>query len=52
MSDVEAARVGLQPVRDWRAHGLHGYPGKHRTVKTVRQRVLQPKPRYPVLDTL
>lgn len=34
VSDVEAARVGLQPVRDWRAHGLHGYPGKHRTVKT------------------
>lgn len=34
MSDVEAARAGLQPVRDWRAHGLHGYPGKHRTVKT------------------
>ncbi|XP_036927999.1 nucleic acid dioxygenase ALKBH1 isoform X1 [Acanthopagrus latus] len=27
VSDVEAARVGLQPVRDWRAHGLHGYPG-------------------------
>uniref|UniRef100_A0AAQ4QAF8 Alpha-ketoglutarate-dependent dioxygenase AlkB-like domain-containing protein n=1 Tax=Gasterosteus aculeatus aculeatus TaxID=481459 RepID=A0AAQ4QAF8_GASAC len=22
-----AARVGLQPVRDWRAFGLHGYPG-------------------------
>nr|XP_040055569.1 nucleic acid dioxygenase ALKBH1 isoform X2 [Gasterosteus aculeatus aculeatus] len=27
VSDGEAARVGLQPVRDWRAFGLHGYPG-------------------------
>ncbi|XP_047467764.1 nucleic acid dioxygenase ALKBH1 [Mugil cephalus] len=27
MSDVEAARVGLQPVRAWRAFGLQGYPG-------------------------
>nr|XP_020471358.1 nucleic acid dioxygenase ALKBH1 isoform X2 [Monopterus albus] len=27
VSDVEAARVGLQPVRDWRAFGLKGYPG-------------------------
>ncbi|KAM9340776.1 nucleic acid dioxygenase ALKBH1 [Symphorus nematophorus] len=27
VSDVEAARVGLQPVRDWRAFGLQGYPG-------------------------
>ncbi|XP_042356312.1 nucleic acid dioxygenase ALKBH1 [Plectropomus leopardus] len=27
VSDVEAARVGLQPVRDWRAFGLRGYPG-------------------------
>lgn len=27
MSDVEAARVGLKPVRDWRAFGLQGYPG-------------------------
>lgn len=31
VSDVDAARVGLQPVRDWRAFGLQGYPGKHRT---------------------
>ncbi|XP_034530429.1 nucleic acid dioxygenase ALKBH1 [Notolabrus celidotus] len=27
VSDEEAARVGLQPVRDWRAFGLQGYPG-------------------------
>ncbi|XP_074548940.1 nucleic acid dioxygenase ALKBH1 [Halichoeres trimaculatus] len=27
VSDVEAARIGLQPVRDWRAFGLQGYPG-------------------------
>ncbi|XP_071327263.1 nucleic acid dioxygenase ALKBH1 [Trachinotus anak] len=27
VSDVEAARVGLKPVRDWRAFGLQGYPG-------------------------
>ncbi|XP_028251661.1 nucleic acid dioxygenase ALKBH1 [Parambassis ranga] len=27
VSDVEAARVGLQPVRDWKAFGLQGYPG-------------------------
>ncbi|XP_054469224.1 nucleic acid dioxygenase ALKBH1 [Anoplopoma fimbria] len=27
VSDVEAATVGLQPVRDWRAFGLQGYPG-------------------------
>uniref|UniRef100_A0A8D3EDY7 Nucleic acid dioxygenase ALKBH1 n=1 Tax=Scophthalmus maximus TaxID=52904 RepID=A0A8D3EDY7_SCOMX len=27
VSDAEAARVGLQPVRDWRAFGLQGYPG-------------------------
>ncbi|XP_033180916.1 nucleic acid dioxygenase ALKBH1 isoform X1 [Mastacembelus armatus] len=27
VSDVEAARLGLQPVRDWRAFGLQGYPG-------------------------
>nr|XP_046268317.1 nucleic acid dioxygenase ALKBH1 [Scatophagus argus] len=27
VSDVEAARVGLQPVRDWKAFGLRGYPG-------------------------
>ncbi|KAI3368081.1 hypothetical protein L3Q82_026897, partial [Scortum barcoo] len=27
VSDVEAARVGLQPVRSWRAFGLQGYPG-------------------------
>ncbi|KAM6968648.1 nucleic acid dioxygenase ALKBH1 [Tautogolabrus adspersus] len=27
VSDVEGARVGLQPVRDWRAFGLQGYPG-------------------------
>ncbi|XP_059214577.1 nucleic acid dioxygenase ALKBH1 [Centropristis striata] len=27
VSDVEAARVGLQPVRDWRAFSLQGYPG-------------------------
>uniref|UniRef100_A0A8C2XKY9 Nucleic acid dioxygenase ALKBH1 n=2 Tax=Cyclopterus lumpus TaxID=8103 RepID=A0A8C2XKY9_CYCLU len=27
VSDVEAARVGLQPVRDWRAFGLQSYPG-------------------------
>ncbi len=31
MSDVDAARVGLQPVRDWKAFGLQGYPGKYRT---------------------
>ncbi|XP_070698641.1 nucleic acid dioxygenase ALKBH1 [Pempheris klunzingeri] len=27
VSDVEAAKVGLQPVRSWRAFGLQGYPG-------------------------
>ncbi|CAL8285547.1 unnamed protein product [Lota lota] len=27
VSDGEASRVGLRPVRDWRAFGLHGYPG-------------------------
>ncbi|XP_022606992.1 nucleic acid dioxygenase ALKBH1 [Seriola dumerili] len=27
VSDVEATRVGLKPVRDWRAFGLQGYPG-------------------------
>ncbi|XP_067454184.1 nucleic acid dioxygenase ALKBH1 [Thunnus thynnus] len=27
VSDVEAARVGLQPVRNWRAFGLQGYQG-------------------------
>uniref|UniRef100_UPI0037E77E13 nucleic acid dioxygenase ALKBH1 n=1 Tax=Semicossyphus pulcher TaxID=241346 RepID=UPI0037E77E13 len=27
VSDVEAAQVGLQPVRDWRAYSLQGYPG-------------------------
>ncbi|XP_045919652.1 nucleic acid dioxygenase ALKBH1 [Micropterus dolomieu] len=27
VSDVEAARVGLKPVRDWRVYGLQGYPG-------------------------
>ncbi|KAL6105037.1 alkbh1 [Pungitius sinensis] len=27
VSDGEAARVGLLPVRDWRAFGLQGYPG-------------------------
>ncbi|XP_072221278.1 nucleic acid dioxygenase ALKBH1 [Leuresthes tenuis] len=27
VSDEEAARVGLKPVRDWRAFGLQGYPG-------------------------
>ncbi|XP_044022335.1 nucleic acid dioxygenase ALKBH1 [Siniperca chuatsi] len=27
VSDVEAARVGLQPVRDWKVFGLRGYPG-------------------------
>nr|XP_019940827.1 PREDICTED: nucleic acid dioxygenase ALKBH1 [Paralichthys olivaceus] len=27
VSDTEAARVGLQSVRDWRAFSLHGYPG-------------------------
>ncbi|KAM6912184.1 nucleic acid dioxygenase ALKBH1 [Xenentodon cancila] len=27
VSDDDAARVGLQPVRDWRAFGLRGYPG-------------------------
>ncbi|XP_068451588.1 nucleic acid dioxygenase ALKBH1 [Clinocottus analis] len=27
VSDEETARVGLQPVRDWRAFGLQGYPG-------------------------
>uniref|UniRef100_A0A3P9BA12 AlkB homolog 1, histone H2A dioxygenase n=1 Tax=Maylandia zebra TaxID=106582 RepID=A0A3P9BA12_9CICH len=25
--DVEATRVGLQPVREWRAFGLRGHPG-------------------------
>ncbi|XP_027857186.1 nucleic acid dioxygenase ALKBH1 [Xiphophorus couchianus] len=27
VSDEEAACVGLQPIRDWRAFGLQGYPG-------------------------
>ncbi|XP_041809507.1 nucleic acid dioxygenase ALKBH1 [Chelmon rostratus] len=27
VSDAQAARVGLQPVRHWRAFGLQGYPG-------------------------
>ncbi|XP_071770455.2 nucleic acid dioxygenase ALKBH1 [Centroberyx gerrardi] len=27
VSDVEARRVGLRPVRDWKAFGLQGYPG-------------------------
>ncbi|XP_039993820.1 LOW QUALITY PROTEIN: nucleic acid dioxygenase ALKBH1 [Xiphias gladius] len=27
VSDVEAAKVGLKPVIDWRAFGLQGYPG-------------------------
>ncbi|XP_029976191.1 nucleic acid dioxygenase ALKBH1-like [Salarias fasciatus] len=27
VSDVEASRVGLKPVREWRAFGLQGYPG-------------------------
>uniref|UniRef100_A0A3Q1EAB9 Nucleic acid dioxygenase ALKBH1 n=1 Tax=Acanthochromis polyacanthus TaxID=80966 RepID=A0A3Q1EAB9_9TELE len=27
VSDVDAARVGLRPVRDWRAFSLQGYPG-------------------------
>ncbi|XP_060918588.1 nucleic acid dioxygenase ALKBH1 [Labrus mixtus] len=27
VSDVEGARVGLRPVRDWRAFGLQGFPG-------------------------
>ncbi|XP_031136229.1 nucleic acid dioxygenase ALKBH1 [Sander lucioperca] len=27
VSDVEATRVGLQSVRDWRAFSLQGYPG-------------------------
>ncbi|KAM7394931.1 hypothetical protein PAMA_006595 [Pampus argenteus] len=27
VSDMEAARAGLQPVRAWRAFGLKGYPG-------------------------
>ncbi|KAF3701551.1 Nucleic acid dioxygenase ALKBH1 [Channa argus] len=27
VSDVEAARVGLQPVRNWKAFSLQGYPG-------------------------
>ncbi|XP_043999632.1 nucleic acid dioxygenase ALKBH1 [Gambusia affinis] len=27
VSDEEAACVGLQPVRNWRAFGLQGYPG-------------------------
>ncbi|XP_040916477.1 nucleic acid dioxygenase ALKBH1 [Toxotes jaculatrix] len=27
VSDAEAARAGLQPVRDWRAFSLQGYPG-------------------------
>uniref|UniRef100_A0A3P8TBN0 Uncharacterized protein n=1 Tax=Amphiprion percula TaxID=161767 RepID=A0A3P8TBN0_AMPPE len=28
VSDVEAARVGLRPVRDWRAFSLQGYPAE------------------------
>lgn len=31
MSDVEAARVGLRPVRDWKAFGLQGCPGNRGT---------------------
>uniref|UniRef100_A0A3Q3EU38 AlkB homolog 1, histone H2A dioxygenase n=1 Tax=Labrus bergylta TaxID=56723 RepID=A0A3Q3EU38_9LABR len=27
VSDVEGARVGLRPVREWRAFGLQGFPG-------------------------
>ncbi|CAB1431418.1 unnamed protein product [Pleuronectes platessa] len=27
VSETDAARVGLQPVRDWRAFSLQGYPG-------------------------
>ncbi|KAM9356093.1 nucleic acid dioxygenase ALKBH1 [Pholidichthys leucotaenia] len=27
VSDVDAARVGLRPVKEWRAFGLQGYPG-------------------------
>ncbi|XP_029900575.1 nucleic acid dioxygenase ALKBH1 isoform X2 [Myripristis murdjan] len=27
VSDVEARRAGLRPVRDWRAFGLQGFPG-------------------------
>lgn len=27
VSDAEAARVGLRPVREWRACSLHGHPG-------------------------
>ncbi|RVE57530.1 hypothetical protein OJAV_G00217200 [Oryzias javanicus] len=27
VSDAEAARVGLQPVREWRAFSLQGFPG-------------------------
>ncbi|XP_068195346.1 nucleic acid dioxygenase ALKBH1 [Antennarius striatus] len=27
VNDAQAATVGLQPVRDWRAFGLQGYPG-------------------------
>ncbi|KAK5885882.1 hypothetical protein CesoFtcFv8_016976 [Champsocephalus esox] len=27
VSDSEAARAGLQPVKSWRAFGLQGYPG-------------------------
>ncbi|KAK2825859.1 hypothetical protein Q5P01_020073 [Channa striata] len=27
VSDVEAARVGLQPVKNWKAFSLQGYPG-------------------------
>ncbi|XP_062253414.1 nucleic acid dioxygenase ALKBH1 [Platichthys flesus] len=27
VTDTDAARVGLQPVRDWRAFSLQGYPG-------------------------
>lgn len=27
VSDVEATRVGLQPVREWQAFGLRGHPG-------------------------
>nr|XP_046223417.1 nucleic acid dioxygenase ALKBH1 [Oncorhynchus gorbuscha] len=27
VSDAEARRAGLRPIRDWTAFGLHGYPG-------------------------
>lgn len=27
LSEDDVSKVGLQPIKDWRAFGLHGYPG-------------------------